>query len=40
MPLVLVAPSAAVRRVLDVTGAAEAFTVCSTIDEATAGYRP
>ncbi|MFC9816993.1 STAS domain-containing protein [Streptomyces virginiae] len=40
VPLVLVAPSAPVRRVLDVTGAAEAFTIRSTIAEATAGYRP
>ncbi|KOU14952.1 MULTISPECIES: STAS domain-containing protein [Streptomyces] len=40
VPLVLVAPSAAVRRVLDVTGTAEAFTISSTIAKATAGYRP
>ncbi|MEW2587156.1 STAS domain-containing protein [Streptomyces virginiae] len=38
--LVLVSPSAAVRHVLDVTGTAETFTICSTIAEATAGYRP
>ncbi|MFE5717592.1 STAS domain-containing protein [Streptomyces erythrochromogenes] len=40
VPLVLVAPSAAVRRVLDVAGAAGTFTVRSTIAEATAGYSP
>ncbi|MGW4509254.1 STAS domain-containing protein [Streptomyces sp. NPDC004436] len=40
VPLVLVAPSAAVLRVLEVTGAAGTFTVRSTIAEATAGYRP
>ncbi|MDX6759702.1 MULTISPECIES: STAS domain-containing protein [Streptomyces] len=36
VPLVLVSPSAAVRRVLEVTGAAEAFTVSSTVAQATA----
>ncbi|MFB6693209.1 hypothetical protein [Streptomyces virginiae] len=40
VPLVPVAPSAAVRRVLDVTGTAEAFTISTSIAEATAGYRP
>ncbi|MEC4575088.1 STAS domain-containing protein [Streptomyces virginiae] len=40
VPVVLVSPSAGVRRVLDVTGATETFTIRSTIAEATAGYRP
>ncbi|MFG2342013.1 STAS domain-containing protein [Streptomyces yangpuensis] len=40
VPLVLVSPSAAVRRVLEVTGAAGTFTIRSTVAEATAGYGP
>ncbi|MEV7559358.1 STAS domain-containing protein [Streptomyces sp. NPDC089795] len=40
VPVVVVAPSAAVRRVLEVTGAAQTFTIRSTIAEATAPYRP
>ncbi|MFD9102440.1 STAS domain-containing protein [Streptomyces virginiae] len=40
VPVVVVSPSAAVRRVLDVTGATETFTVYSTVAEATGRYRP
>ncbi|KOU10870.1 hypothetical protein ADK49_31435 [Streptomyces sp. WM6349] len=40
VPVVVVSPSAAVRRVLDVTGATETFTVYSTVAAATGRYRP
>ncbi|MFE5724965.1 STAS domain-containing protein [Streptomyces erythrochromogenes] len=40
VPLVLVSPSAAVRRVLDFTGATETFTIRPTIAEATGRHRP
>ncbi|MGW5346122.1 STAS domain-containing protein [Streptomyces sp. HUAS TT3] len=40
VPLVLVSPSRSVRRILDMTGAAELFTIHSTIAEAVAGHQP
>ncbi|MFJ9598258.1 STAS domain-containing protein [Streptomyces virginiae] len=40
VPLVLVSPSSAARRVLDATGATKSFTIHSTIAEATAAYKP
>lgn len=40
VPLVLVSPSRSVRRILDMTGAAELFTIHSTIAEAVAGDQP
>ncbi|THA76163.1 STAS domain-containing protein [Streptomyces sp. A0592] len=39
VPLVLISPSAAVRRVLDISAATQTFTIHSTIADATAGYR-
>ncbi|MFF5446353.1 STAS domain-containing protein [Streptomyces sp. NPDC012888] len=40
VPLVLVRPSAAVRRVLELTGADDTFPVYATVEEALAGQEP